>query len=103
MTAANAVNAKRYSYSRAVLMALVLVGASSSFLATPAKADNDDRWRDGRERRVVVREHRDRDWRERRGDYYEARPYTYYAPPPVVYYPPPRSPSIDFVFPIHIR
>jgi hypothetical protein len=98
MTAANAVTAKRFSYSRAVLMALVLVGASSSFLATPAKADNDDRRREVRQRHVV---HERRDWRDDRG--YEARPYTYYTPPPVVYYPPPRSPSIDFVFPIHIR
>jgi hypothetical protein len=83
-------------------MALVLAGASSSFLATPVKADDDDR-RFVRERHEREwRERRDHEWRERHAYIYEPAPYGYYAPPPVIYAPPPR-PSVEFVFPLRIH
>jgi hypothetical protein len=87
-----------------IALALVLAGVVSG-IAAPALADDDWRHRrEGRdhEGRDRERHDRDRDWREHdRRDRDWDRP-VYVSPPPPVIYAPPR-PSIDLIFPIHIR
>ena len=78
-------------------LAVIIVGLSFA----PVLADRDHHggryrhgrgWHDGHGRYY---------WQ---GQYYDYPPPGYYAPPPPpVYAPPPPPPSINFVFPLHIR
>jgi hypothetical protein len=72
-------------------LAVIIVGLSF----TPVLADRDHH-------RPVRHERHGRYYWQ--GQYYDYPPPGYYAaPPPPVYAPPPPPPSINFVFPIHIR
>jgi hypothetical protein len=86
-------------------MAAVTLAAVIGLAAGPVLADNDD-WNRGRNDHHGKSYDRDRDSHGgysgyRAYDYYGSRGYVY-APPAVVYAPY-SPPSIDFVFPIHIR
>ncbi|MDE1968668.1 MAG: hypothetical protein KGI92_07145 [Alphaproteobacteria bacterium] len=97
---------------RALLMAGAVAAVTAGAIATPALADNDD-WhgRDGWGHEHAWRGDDD-DWGRRPAygygysysyaypyAYYPYYPYAYAAPAPVYTAPP----SIDFVFPIHVR
>jgi hypothetical protein len=88
-----------------VACALVLAGLIGGAAASPARADNDDRWR-GRGHQDARHDDRDRyrwhenEWRHAHPNVYVAPNYYTYAPPPVVYAPPPVPPSLNFIFPL---
>lgn len=97
----------RWTLFRQAAVALAALGVVGAATVGPASADE---WRgrgDGHDH-GWHRGWNDRDW-HRHSDFYVAPGYGYsgyayspgyyYAPPPVVYGPP----SIDLVFPIHIR
>ena len=93
---------KEYRKVGGIMLTATLAVLIGGLATLPAKADEDNRWRNDQHERNYQPQPSYRSEAPRR--YYENDERRYvYAPPPVYYAPPPRRPVIDFIFPFEFR
>src|SRR5579864_1565756 len=86
-----------------MVLTVALAALIGGLVVLPARADNDERWRNDQQYRGYQQPQRNyRAEAPRRSYGYESPRYVY-APPPVYYAEPPRRPVIDFIFPFEFR